>query len=156
MVSMIKKIKAYRDRDKAKLYITAQRDWSMVVIAVFVMLVAVFSYNYYIYVDKVMYGEGGEFLSSKDQKDSEVMQFKQELDETLLYFEQKKAHHEDLLEKPVDFMMLVENTVPQEASEDEEEVATSSEEEVVSMKDIMQEGIENAGAVWEAFVDLFR
>ncbi|MCK5027745.1 MAG: hypothetical protein KAS07_04980 [Candidatus Pacebacteria bacterium] len=156
--SISKKITSYFYRDRSKLYITAGRDWNIILVATFLFLLLSFVYNYFVYIDAVVYGDRNVSSESATEKKSDIEEFKKELDQTFAYFDKKQQYHENLLKEKRDFMSLIfgsgENNEDQEVSQ----ASTSqAEEEKTSFLEIFKSNVSNTAAVWKSvFIDLFE
>ena len=156
--SINKKISNYRHRDRSKLYITARRDWNIIIMGIFFLFLLSFAYNYYVYIDTVVYDNKSVSSGSITEKKSDIEKFKKELDQIFIYFEEKEQYHKNLLEKKEDFENLFGGNEKNSESQGSSQASTSlPEEEGDSLMETFMSNASNTAAVWKSiFIDLFE
>jgi len=120
------------------------------------MFVLATLFGYFLYVQ--YYVKGVEVESTgktAEQQLSDVEILKADLDEVLLYFENKEKTHESLLNEKITFERALIDGAAQEDTVESggEEIQVEGD---VSLMDTFKEKMSSSASVWKPVIDLFR
>ncbi|MCK5095765.1 MAG: hypothetical protein KAR24_00210 [Candidatus Pacebacteria bacterium] len=153
-----KKIKYCCHRDRSKLYITPYREWTVILIGVFVSLVGVSVFGYHAFNKYYIHGADQVVSEGQTQEVLEVKALQSKLAETVVYFEKKEQEHAELLKEKRTFESILSTTTESSSMVPSEEL--SSDEISVNAIQYIEKVVtrmSNEASVWKAlFVDLLK
>ena len=164
------KIKAYRDRDRSKLYITPFREWSIILFLSTILIIGAVFFCYRAFNDIYMDSFKEDGIGQIETDPYKIEDIKVELSKTLQYYKEREREHNALLEKQPLFENKINNIKPSDVSDlqdDEEKLKENTdvlvepespeEEPILEVFDHFQSDISNTASVLKAFfIDPFK
>ena len=152
------KIKYCCHRDKSKLYITPYREWTVILIGVFVSFIGVSVFGHHIFNKYYIHGADQVVSEGQAQEVLEIKALQGKLEETLVYFERKEQEHAELLKEKRTFESMLSTTTESSSMVPLEEL--SSDEISVDAIQYIEKVVtrmSNEASVWKAlFIDLLK
>lgn len=163
------KIKAYRDRDRSKLYITPFREWGIILVLSTILIIGTVFFCYRAFNDIYIDSFKEDGIGQIETDPYKIEDIKVELSKTLQYYKDRVREHNALLEK----QPLFENKINIKSSDvsdlrdDEEKLKENTnvlieskspkEEPIVKVFDHFQSNISNTASVLKTFfIDPFK
>ena len=167
---LYEKIKACRDRDRSKLYITPFREWNIILFLSTILIISTVFFCYRAFNDIYINSFKEENISQVETDPYKIEDIKFKLSKILQYYKERENEHNVLLEK----QPLFENKVnivkssdlsgsqdKEEKLEEDIDILTKPESSeggsILEVFDHLQSNISNAASVLKAFfIDLSK